>query len=56
MTVVLRLSNGPDKTERTKNNEHVEMQKGAKFTVLSFTLLIGLNNKFNKIFTKQHVY
>ena len=37
--VVLRLSNGPDKKERTICNE------GANFTIVSTTLLIGLNIK-----------
>ena len=37
--VVLRLSNGPDKKERTMYNE------GANFTIVSTTLLIGLNIK-----------
>ena len=46
MTVILRLSNGPDKMERTKNNERAKMQKGANFTILSTTLLIGLNINF----------
>jgi len=50
------LSNGPDKKERTKRNEHVQMQKGAIFTVVSTTFLIGLNIKFYEIFAKQHVY
>ena len=46
MKVVLRLSNGPDKKERTICNEHAKMQKGANFTIISTTLLIGLNIKF----------
>ena len=37
------LSNGQDKKERTKRNEHIGMQKSANFTVFSTTLLIGLN-------------
>ena len=37
------LSNGQDKKERTKCNEHIGMQKSANFTVFSTTLLIGLN-------------
>ena len=32
------------------------MQKGANFTIVPATLLIGLNIKFYKIFAKQHVY
>ena len=32
------------------------MKKGANFTIVSVTFLIGLNIKFYKIFTKQHVY
>ena len=31
------------------------MQKGANFTVVSTTLLIGLNIKFYEIFAKEHV-
>ena len=40
---LLNLSNGPDKKERKKCNEHVGMQKDANFTTVSTTLLIGLN-------------
>ena len=40
----LALSNDPDKKERTKHDEHVGMQKGANFAVVSTTLLIGLNS------------
>ena len=43
------LSNGQDKKERTKRNEHIGMQKCANFTIFSTTLLIGLNNKFYEI-------
>ena len=35
--------NGPDKEERTKRNENVGMQKSANFTIVSTTLMIGLN-------------
>ena len=49
------LSNGPDKKERTKRSEHVGMQKGANFTIVSTIVLIGLNTKFYEIFAKQHV-
>ena len=43
------LSNGPDKKERTKPKEQVRMQKGANFTVVSTTLLIGfLTSNFTK--------
>ena len=52
---LIHLSNGPDKKERTKRNEHFRMQKGAIFTIVSTTFLIGLNIKFYKIFAKQHV-
>ena len=38
-------SNGPDKKERTKRNENVGMQKSANFTIVSTTLMIGLNIK-----------
>ena len=51
-----QLRNGPDKNERTKPNEQVRMQKGANFTFVSTTLLIGFNIKFYEIFSKQHVY
>ena len=54
MTIL--LSNGPDKKERTKRNEHVGMQKGALFSIVSTTLLIGLNIKFYEIFARQWVY
>ena len=30
------LGNRPEKKERAKRNEHIEMQKGANFTVGSF--------------------
>ena len=42
------LRNSQDKKERTKHNKHVRMQKGATgtFTIVSTSLLIGLNNKF----------
>ena len=53
---VIKLSNGPDKKERTKRSEHVGMQKGANFTIVSTKVLIGLNIKFYEIFAKQHVY
>ena len=39
-----------------KRSEHVVMQKGANFTIVSTKVLIGLNIKFYEIFTKQHVY
>ena len=35
------LSNGPDKKERAKHNEHVEMRKGDNLTIVSTTLLIS---------------
>ena len=50
--IFLELSNGADKKERTKRNEHVGMQKGAIFTIVSNTLLIGLNIKFCEMFVK----
>ena len=34
-----QISNGPDKKERTKRNEHIGMQKSANFTVFSTTLV-----------------
>ena len=40
------LRNSQDKKERTKRNKHVRMQKGATFTIVSTSLLIGLNVKF----------
>ena len=30
------LGNRPEKKERTKGNEHIEMQKGANFTIGCF--------------------
>ena len=39
-----------------KRSEHVGMQKGANFTIVSTMVLIGLNIKFYEIFAKQHVY
>ena len=56
MKVVLRLSNGPDKKERNKNNEHAKMQKCANFTIVSTSLLIHLDIKFYKFFAEQHVH
>ena len=43
------LSNGQDKKERTKRNEHIGMQKCANFTIFFTTFLIGLKIKFYKI-------
>ena len=40
------LRNSQDKKERTKRNKHVRMQKDASFTIVSTSLLIGLNIKF----------
>ena len=40
------LRNSQDKKERTKRNKHVRMQKGATFTIVLTSLLIGLNIKF----------
>ena len=37
--------------ERTKRKEHVGMPKGAHITIVSTTLLIGLNIKFYEIFS-----
>ena len=37
--------------ERTKRKEHVGMPKGARITIVSTTLLIGLNIKFYEIFS-----
>ena len=45
---LLNLSNGPDKKERTKHNEHVGMQKNANFIAVSTILLIGLDSEFSK--------
>ena len=39
-----------------KRSEHVRMQKGANFTIVSTMVLIGLNVKFYEIFAKQHVH
>ena len=47
------LSNGADSP---KCSEHIGMQKGANFTIVSTMVLIGLNIKFYEIFAKQHVY
>ena len=49
---IFPLSNGPDKKEKAKRNEHVRMQKGGNFTNVSNILLIGLNSKFYGIFAK----
>ena len=40
-----KLSDGSDKKETTKRNEHVGMQKGAYFCSLPTTLLNGFNMK-----------
>ena len=53
--IIILLSDSPDKKERTKHNEHIGMQKDANFTVLSTTLLIGLNIKFYKVFAKKQL-
>ena len=39
-----------------KRSEHVGMQKGANFTIVSTKVLIGLNINFYEIFAKQHVH
>ena len=39
-----------------KRSEHVGMQKGVNFTIVSTKVLIGLNIKFDEIFAKQHVH
>ena len=36
--------------------KHVEMQKGAHFTIVFIILLIGLGSKIQEKFAKQHVY
>ena len=36
--------------------KHVEMQKGAHFTIVCTVLLIGLGSKIQENFAKQHVY
>ena len=36
--------------------KHVEMQRGAHFTVVCTTLLIGLASKIQENFATQHVY
>ena len=38
-----------------KRSEHVGMQEGANFTIVSTMVLIGLKIKFYEIFAKQHV-
>ena len=48
-------SNGPDKKERTKRNENVGMQKSDNFTIVSTTLMIGLNI-YNPLFSDQLPY
>ena len=39
-----------------KRSEHVGMQKGVNFTIVSTMVLIGLNVKFYEIFAKKHVH
>ena len=41
-----KLSDGSDKKETTKRNEHVGMQKATYFCSLPTTLLKGFNMKF----------
>ena len=36
--------------------KHVEMQKGAHFTIVCTVLLIRLGSKIQENFAKQHVY
>ena len=36
--------------------KHVEMQKGAHFTIVCTILLIGLGSKIQENFETQHVY
>ena len=39
-----------------KRSEHVRMQKGANFTIVSTMVLIGLNVKFYEIFeSSMHI-
>ena len=52
----VELCYGPDKKERTKRNEHLGMPKGGLFTIVSTTLLIGLNIKFYEISPQSSVY
>ena len=40
--IKLVISNGPDKKEGTKGNEHVGMHKGTNFTIVSTKFLLGL--------------
>jgi len=44
----IELSNGPDKKERTKRNEHVGMQNGANFTIVSSSLWLVSTSNFTK--------
>ena len=37
-------------------SKHVALRKGANLTIVSTTLLIGLNIKFYEIFAKHHAY
>ena len=51
-------SNGPDKKERTKRNEHVGMYNALMVLILLLPLInsvTGLHIKFYGIFAKQHV-
>ena len=36
--------------------KHIEMQKGAHFTVVCTILLIGIDSNIQETFAKQHVY
>ena len=47
---------GTDMKESTKHSVQVGMSKGAKLSIVSTTLLIGLKFQFYEIFAKQHVY
>ena len=38
-----------------KRSEHVGIQKGANFTIVSTKVLIGLNIKFYEIFANMYV-
>ena len=44
-SLVISLSNSPDKKESNNGFEHVGMQKGANLTIVCTILLIGLNSK-----------
>ena len=53
---MVKLSDGPHKKERTKRYEHVGILKSVNLTIVSTSLLMGLDVKFYEIVARQLVH